>query len=113
MRIAQVAPPFESVPPTRYGGTERGVAVLTEELVRRGHDVTLFAAGDARTSARLVPVVEEALWHHDPPYQDFAPFWTLVLGRLIREMDWFEFDVVHSHLDFFGFPMARRAPRPM
>ena len=55
MRIAQLAPPLERVPPVGYGGTERVIHVLTEELVRRGHEVTLFASGDSRTSARLVP----------------------------------------------------------
>jgi len=110
MRIAQVAPPLESVPPARYGGTERVVATLTSELTRRGHDVTLFASGDSRTPARLVPIVERAVWHHRPPYQDLAPFWSLTLGRLLREMD--DFDVVHSHLDHFGLPaaLACRAP---
>ena len=73
MRIAQVAPPFESVPPARYGGTERVVSTLTEELVRRGHDVTLFASGDSRTSARLVATVGQALWHQTPRPKDFAP----------------------------------------
>jgi glycosyltransferase involved in cell wall biosynthesis len=111
LRIAQVAPPLESVPPFRYGGTERVVATLTEELVKRGHDVTLFASGDSRTSARLVPVVERALWHRRPPYADFGPFWTLTLGRLWREIE--SFDVVHSHLDYLGFPAARGAPQPM
>src|SRR6266480_750542 len=79
MRIAQVAPPFETVPPTKYGGTEFVVATLTEELVRRGHDVTLFAAGESRTSARLLPVVDRALWHHPASYRDFLPFWNIVL----------------------------------
>jgi glycosyltransferase involved in cell wall biosynthesis len=111
MRIAQVAPPFESIPPMRYGGTERVVATLTEELVRRGHEVTLFAAGDSETSARLVPVVDQALWRREPAYRDFAPFWALVLGKLARELD--QFDLVHSHLDYFGFPLARRAPCPV
>jgi glycosyltransferase involved in cell wall biosynthesis len=110
MRIAQVAPPFETVPPTRYGGTENVVATLTEELVRRGHDVTLFAAGDSGTSARLVPTVERALWH-DGRYRDFAPFWAVTLGRLCREAD--RFDVIHSHLDYFGFPLARACERPV
>jgi glycosyltransferase involved in cell wall biosynthesis len=111
MRIAQVAPPFECVPPQRYGGTERVVSTLTEELVRRGHTVTLFASGDSRTTARLVPVVERAIWQHDPPYQDFAPFWALVLGALLDHIA--EFDIIHSHLDCFGFPLARLAPCPM
>ncbi len=111
MRIAQVAPPFESVPPSRYGGTERVVATLTDELVRRGHDVTLFASGDSQTRARLVPVVDKSLWHHDPPFRDFVPFWTLVLAKLAREID--RFDVIHSHLDHHGYPIARLAPCPV
>jgi glycosyltransferase involved in cell wall biosynthesis len=110
IRVAQVAPPFESVPPTGYGGTERVVSVLTEELVRRGHDVTLFAPGDSVTSARLVPIVERALWHQKIRYRDFTPFWSVALGRLIQDIH--QFDIVHSHLDYFGFPLARitRAP---
>jgi glycosyltransferase involved in cell wall biosynthesis len=111
MRIAHLAPPFESVPPRAYGGTERVVHVLTEELVRRGHDVTLFASGDSTTTARLVPVVEEALWRRQPAYADFAPFWSLALGKAARELD--QFDVVHNHLDFHGFPLARLAPCPV
>jgi glycosyltransferase involved in cell wall biosynthesis len=111
MRIAQIAPPFESVPPERYGGTERVIATLTDELVRRGHDVTLFASGDSKTTARLVPVVDEALWHHDPPYKDFLPFWTMVLDLVAPELD--KFDVIHSHLDHFGYPLARLADRPV
>jgi len=79
MRIAQVAPPLESVPPARYGGTERVVATLTCELVRRGHDVTLFASADSRTPAHLVPTVDQAVWHHRPPYHDLAPFWSVTL----------------------------------
>ena len=71
LRIAQLAPPFETVPPATYGGTERVVHTLTEELVRRGHDVTLFASGDSHTAARLVPIVDEALWHRTPPCFDF------------------------------------------
>ena len=111
MRIAQVAPPLESVPPLRYGGTERVVWTLTEELVQRGHDVTLFASGDSHTSARLVPVIERALWHQRPPYTDFGPFWALTLGRMWRDIE--SFDVVHSHLGYMGFPAARRASRPI
>src|ERR671933_770490 len=72
MRIAQIAPPFESVPPSGYGGTERVVSVLTEELVRRGHEVTLFASGDACTAARLVAVAERAL-RLDPAVPDPYP----------------------------------------
>jgi glycosyltransferase involved in cell wall biosynthesis len=111
MRIAQVAPPFESVPPARYGGTERVVSTLTEELVRRGHDVTLFASGDSRTSARLVSTVGQALWHQTPRPKDFAPYWAITLGHLWEHIE--EFDVVHSHLDYFAYPMARAAVRPV
>lgn len=110
LRIAQVAPPFETVPPTRYGGTERVVSTLTEELVRRGHAVTLFAPGDSRTTARLVPTVDRALWHREPPYQDFAPFWALTLGKLLKESR--EFDVIHSHLDYFGLSLSRSTAVP-
>jgi uncharacterized membrane protein len=111
LRIAQLAPPFESVPPAGYGGTERVIATLTDELVRRGHDVTLFASGDSQTSARLVPTVPRALWHGRPDYEDFAPFWAVILGQVWRQLE--EFDVVHSHLDYFGFPMARARVRPI
>jgi glycosyltransferase involved in cell wall biosynthesis len=111
MRIAQVAPPFESVPPPNYGGTERVVSTLTEELVRRGHEVTLFASGDSRTAARLVPIVEEALWRNRAGYRDFAPFWGIALGKLLRMID--QFDIVHSHLDVFGLPVVRMAPCPV
>ena len=111
MRIAQVAPPFETVPPSAYGGTERVVASLTEALVRRDHDVTLFAAGDSTTSAHLIPTVEEALWHANPPLQDLQPFWTLTLDRLWAHVA--EFDIVHSHLDFWGYPLARHGGVPV
>lgn len=111
MRIAQVAPPFETVPPSRYGGTERVVATLTEELVRRGHEVTLFAAGDSTTSARLVPTVERALWHQHPRPRDFNPYWAITLSEVWRHIE--EFDIVHSHLDYFGYPMASAGARPV
>jgi glycosyltransferase involved in cell wall biosynthesis len=111
VRIAQLAPPLESVPPARYGGTERVVATLTDKLVQQGHDVTLFASGDSRTPARLVPIVDEAVWHHRPPYEDLAPFWSLALGRLLRNLD--HFDVVHSHLDHYGLAAARACGPPV
>jgi hypothetical protein len=87
MRIAQLAPPFESVPPSRYGGTERVVSTLTEELVQRGHDVTLFASGDSHTTARLEPTVPEALWHLEPPPQDLNPFWAMTLDAVWDRQD--------------------------
>jgi glycosyltransferase involved in cell wall biosynthesis len=111
LRIAQVAPAVERVPPVGYGGTERVVASLTDELVRRGHEVTLFASGDSRTTARLVPVVERAAWHTGKQYDDFAPFSIVPLGKLLEQVD--RFDLVHSHVDYLGFPLARALPCPM
>jgi glycosyltransferase involved in cell wall biosynthesis len=111
MRIAQVAPPFESVPPSGYGGTERVVATLTDALVRRGHEVTLFASGDSRTSARLESTVDEALWHTEPPLKDLNPFWSMTLDTVLANLD--EFDVIHSHLDYWGFPLVRCASAPV
>jgi glycosyltransferase involved in cell wall biosynthesis len=111
MRIAQVAPPFESVPPTRYGGTERVVSILTEELFRRGHDVTLFASGDSVTSARLVPTVDSALWCLDE-VRDALPYWAITLGEAYRRARDGEFDVVHTHLDFQAFACAELVQTP-
>jgi glycosyltransferase involved in cell wall biosynthesis len=111
MRIAQIAPPFERVPPERYGGTESVVSTLTEALVRRGHDVTLFASGDSCTSARLVPVVDRSVWHQEVPCQDLTAFVQVTLGTLVRYLD--NFDIVHSHLDFHGFSLARLARCPV
>src|SRR5579859_1477371 len=111
MRIAQLAPPLERVPPAAYGGTERVIHTLTEELVRRGHQVTLFASGDSRTSARLLPTCEEALWHRQPAYRDLNSAWSVVVGTAQRHLG--AFDVVHSHLDHFGFPLARQARPPV
>jgi glycosyltransferase involved in cell wall biosynthesis len=111
VRIAQAAPPFETVPPLRYGGTERVVSTLTEQLVHRGHDVTLFAAGNSQTAARLVPTVERALWYQRPRPKDFTPYWAVTLGEIWRHMQ--EFDVIHSHLDYFAYPMARAGVRPV
>lgn len=79
MRIAQIAPPFQSVPPAGYGGTERVVSLLTEELVRRGHEVTLFASGDSSTTARLVPTVDTALWRA-PEVRDPLVYWAITAG---------------------------------
>ena len=111
MRIAQLAPPLETVPPVGYGGTERVVHSLTEELMRRGHQVTLFATGDSQTSARLVPTCEQAAWHHEPVYTDFAPLLSMSVGVALRELD--DFDVVHSHLDHFGLSLTRQTSTPV
>jgi glycosyltransferase involved in cell wall biosynthesis len=111
MRIAQVAPPFQSVPPAGYGGTERVVSLLTEELVQRGHEVTLFASGDSSTAARLVPTVDTALWRQ-PEVRDPLVFWTVTVGEVYRRAARGEFDVVHSHLDFVAFPCAALVSTP-
>ncbi|HSC59128.1 MAG TPA: glycosyltransferase, partial [Gemmatimonadales bacterium] len=95
MRIAQVAPLFESVPPRRYGGTERVVSYLTEELVRQGHDVTLFASGDSDTDARLVPITHRSL-RLDKHCIDEMAHHVLLLERVHQRAS--EFDVVHFHL---------------
>jgi glycosyltransferase involved in cell wall biosynthesis len=103
MRIAQVAPLFESVPPPGYGGTERVVSWLTEELVGGGHDVTLFASGDSLTRARLIACspaslrarsAEDALAHH-----------ILMIEQVCQRKD--EFDIIHFHLDYIHYPVSR------
>lgn len=105
MRIAQLAPLAESVPPKHYGGTERIVSYLTEELVRQGHDVTLFASGDSQTSAHLEPMCKEGLRKTNEVSNPQAPF-TMMLEKAFSSAD--QFDVIHSHLDFLTFPLARR-----
>lgn len=109
MRIAIASPLFESLPPHLYGGTERVVSSLTEELVRRGHQVTLFASGDSVTRARLAPVTREALW---PEHEalDHLPFHLLELGCIFERAD--EFDLIHSHLEYFSLPFTRLVRTP-
>jgi len=105
MKIAQVAPLTEAVPPKLYGGTERVVAYLTDALVELGHEVTLFASGDSLTKARLSPIWPRAL-RLDPEVKDhFAPLF-MQLEAVARRAH--EFDVVHAHLDYFGYPLLRR-----
>ena len=104
MKIAQVAPLMESVPPRFYGGTERIASYLTEELVAQGHDVTLFASGDSITSAQLVPCCAKAL-RLNPAVRDPTPYYMLMLDKVRRRA--FEFDVVHFHMDQFHFPIFR------
>ena len=105
MKIAQIAPLMESVPPLRYGGTERVVSYLTEELVRQGHDVVLFGTGDSVTSATLVPGAPKAL-RLDASVRDPLPYMMLHLERVRQRAD--EFDVLHFHVDVLHFPIFRR-----
>ncbi len=109
MRIAQVAPLVESVPPKLYGGTERVVSYITEELVKRGHDVVLFASGDSKTKAELEAVVPKALRlsgiHH------YEPYTMMELARVFERAE--EFDIIHCHVDYFAFPFCRLTNTPV
>ncbi|MEA2639372.1 MAG: hypothetical protein QOF51_766 [Chloroflexota bacterium] len=109
MRIAQVAPLVESIPPTKYGGTERVIAALVAELVALGHDVTLYSTGDSRTEAHLVPIVEEALWRSNSK-RDATMLHFTELAQVVKDAS--EYDVIHSHLDYLTFPFARQSPTP-
>jgi glycosyltransferase involved in cell wall biosynthesis len=109
VRIAQVAPLYESVPPQLYGGTERVVSWLTEQLVREGHEVTLFASGDSVTAARLVAPVPKAL-RLDPGCVDQLALHLLMLEEVFRRRG--DFDVVHFHCDYLHFPLSRRHRQP-
>ena len=106
MRIAQISPLVESVPPRLYGGSERVVSFLTEALVEMGHEVTLFASGDSVTSAKLVPCVPEAL-RLDPSVRDHIPYYMVML-KTVREMG-HKFDILHFHLDNLHFPVCAGA----
>src|SRR5947209_11101501 len=108
VKIAQVAPLYESVPPQCYGGTERVVSFLTEELVRQGHDVTLFASGDSRTKAKLVPGCPRSL-RLDEQCVDTLAHHLVLLERVFREAS--RFDLIHCHCDYLHFPWSRRHPR--
>ena len=109
MKIAQVSPLIEAVPPKLYGGTERIVSYLTEELVALGHDVTLFASGDSQTAAKL-----EAAWpcalRLDEKMRDYVAPHVVMLELLARRAD--EFDIVHLHIDYLGYPILQRADVP-
>ena len=109
MRIAQAAPLFESVPPQLYGGTERVVSYLTEELVRQGHEVTLFASGDSVTAAKLVPCSPRSL-RLDPGSIDATAHHVVMLEKIARMRD--QFDVIHFHIDYLHFPISRRSNVP-
>ena len=109
MKIAQIAPLIESVPPKLYGGTERSVSFLTEELVGLGHEVTLFASADSHTSARLVPCADRAL-RLDPAVQDALPHHLLMLDEVRRRAH--QFDVLHFHVDMVHMPLIRELGVP-
>jgi len=102
MKIAQISPLIESVPPKLYGGTERIVSYLTEELVRQGHEVTLFASGDSLTAAELVPCAPKAL--RLAQVHDTMPYNVMQLEKIRRRAA--EFDVLHFHSDFMHFPLV-------
>src|SRR6201986_1872862 len=109
MRIAQISPLFEAVPPKLYGGTERVVYSLTEELVAMGHDVTLFASGDSVTSATLAPMREQAL-RLDPTVKDWVAIYYRMVELIYRRKD--EFDVLHFHIDYFPLSLFSRQKVP-
>ena len=109
MKIAQIAPLIESVPPRLYGGTERAVSYLTEELVAQGHEVTLFASGDSISAAKLVPCCTQAL-RLDAAVSDVVPYYMLMLDKVRSHAA--EFDVLHFHIDHFHFPIFRHLPIP-
>ena len=111
LRIAMVAPPFLPVPPPRYGGTERIVAVLAEGFHELGHDVTVFAAGDSTVSAKLVPVVPESLWKAGGGGEDVES----VMARVVERVEDYagDFDIIHSHIEWCGFEWARESSVPV
>src|SRR5690348_6221809 len=104
MKIAQIAPLSESVPPKLYGGTERVVSYLTEELVRQGHEVTLFASGDSHTAAKLVRCSDMAL-RLNPAVKDHLPYHIVMMDEVRQRAD--DFDVLHFHTDLLHFPFVR------
>jgi glycosyltransferase involved in cell wall biosynthesis len=109
LRIAQVAPLFESVPPKGYGGTERVVSYLTEKLVELGHDVTLFATADSITTADLVPCCERGL-RTESARTGWMVWHTVMLEKVFARAS--DFDVIHFHTDILHYPLARRCATP-
>src|SRR5271156_5549387 len=107
MKIAQIAPLTESCPPRFYGGTERVVSYLTEELVRQGHEVTLFASGDSQTQARLVAACPQALWQ-DKDCRETLPHHVRLMELVFQDVS--RFDLIHFHCDYLHFPLLRRHP---
>jgi glycosyltransferase involved in cell wall biosynthesis len=110
LRIAQIAPLYERIPPKLYGGTERVVSYVTEELVRRGHQVTLFASGDSQTGGTLAPGCPQALRLAGKP--ELGAFLQLPLLSDVYETASSRFDVIHSHVDYWSFPFARLVSVP-
>lgn len=118
LRIALVAPPLLPVPPRAYAGTERVIAVLADELTRRGHAVTLFASGDSSVPCELVPTAERALWARTQPSRADTAFddadvlyFSITANRVWQQHQ--RFDVIHSHLEGHGFLLARFCPTPV
>lgn len=105
MKIAQVAPLYESVPPKLYGGTERVVSNLTEALVDAGHDVTLFASGDSKTAARLIPCCPQALRLNHYECQDQLAHHYVMLEEVLQRAH--QFDIIHFHVDYMHFPLSK------
>jgi glycosyltransferase involved in cell wall biosynthesis len=110
LRIAFVAPPFLPVPPPRYGGTERIVGVLANGLHHRGHDVTVFASGDSQVEGRLVPIVTESLWNSGKRQETAS-----LMARISEEVERraHDFDVISSHIEWYGFDLARKSQIPV
>ncbi|TMI91002.1 MAG: glycosyltransferase family 4 protein [Bacteroidetes bacterium] len=106
MRVAQIAPLYESVPPKLYGGTERVVAYLTDELINQGHKVTLFASGDSNTKARLIPISQRALRLYN--HLDTLAYHILELQEVLERRN--EFDILHFHTDYLHFPFTYNNP---
>jgi glycosyltransferase involved in cell wall biosynthesis len=109
MKIAQVAPVQERVPPKKYGGTERVISYLTEELVRQGHEVTLFATGDSITAAKLVSSIAESQ-RFDVTKQEWLMYQCVMLDQVARLAE--GFDVIHFHTDYLHFPILLNLPTP-
>ena len=110
MRIAQVAPLYESVPPKLYGGTERVVSYLTEALVEAGHHVTLFASGDSQTAARLVPCCDNSLRLSQHDCKDALAHHFVMLDKVLESAG--RFDIIHFHIDYLHFHLSRLTPLP-
>lgn len=106
MRVAQVAPLAESVPPKLYGGTERCVHWITEELVALGHDITLFASGDSKTNAKLIPCSEKGM--RLMGYHDLSASTIVMIDKILSQRD--QFDIIHFHIDILHYPFFASHP---